>query len=165
MQEKVTQLLEQALEKNKSLFLIDLRISESNQIMVVIDGDNGVTLKDCIAVSREIEHNLDREETDFSLEVTSAGVSEPLTLVRQYKKMFEMEGVDLTFQKEAISLIARQAIDRKLGARGLRLIMEDLMLEYLFELPSRHDMDELVITADMVGNKNPKFTVLEEKAG
>ncbi len=86
MRGKVTRLLEQALEKNKSLFLIDLSISEANQIRVILDGDNGVTVEDCITVSREIEHNLDREEQDFSLEVMSAGVSEPLEIPRQYKK-------------------------------------------------------------------------------
>ena len=86
MQEKVLPLLEQALADNPSLFLIDVSISENNQIRVIIDGDNGVTVEDCIAVSRAIEHNLDRETEDFSLEVMSAGVSEPLTLPRQYKK-------------------------------------------------------------------------------
>ncbi len=86
MRGKVTRFLEQALEKNKSLFLIDLSISEANQIRVILDGDNGVTVEDCITVSREIEHNLDREEQDFSLEVMSAGVSEPLEIPRQYKK-------------------------------------------------------------------------------
>jgi ribosome maturation factor RimP len=86
MREKVAQLLESALEENSSLFLIDLNISEDNQIRVILDGDKGVTVEDCIAVSRQIEHNLDREEYDFSLEVMSSGVSEPLTLPRQYKK-------------------------------------------------------------------------------
>jgi len=86
-------------------------------------------------------------------------------LVRQYKKMFEMEGVELTLQPEAITMIARKAIERKLGARGLRLIMEDLMLDYLFELPSRQDLTELVVTEDMVSNKYIPFPVLEEKAG
>lgn len=86
MREKVAELLENALEENKSLFLIDLNISEDNQIRVILDGDKGVTVEDCIAVSRAIEHNLDREEYDFSLEVMSAGVSEPLTWPRQYKK-------------------------------------------------------------------------------
>lgn len=84
--EKVTQLLNEALESNKSLFLIDFNITEGNQIRVIIDGDQGVTVKDCIAVSRGIEHNLDREEYDFSLDVASAGVSEPLSNKRQYKK-------------------------------------------------------------------------------
>lgn len=86
MREKVAELLKNALDENKSLFLIDLNISEDNQIRVILDGDKGVTVEDCIAVSREIEHNLDREEHDFSLEVMSSGVSEPLTLPRQYKK-------------------------------------------------------------------------------
>lgn len=86
MRERVAQLLETALTENQSLFLIDLNITEDNQIRVILDGDKGVTVEDCIAVSRQIEHNLDREEYDFSLEVMSSGVSEPLTLPRQYKK-------------------------------------------------------------------------------
>jgi len=86
MQKKVTELLNRALDNNKSLFLIDFSILNGNQIRVIIDGDHGVTVKDCIAVSREIEHNLDREEVDFSLDVASAGVSEPLVNTRQYIK-------------------------------------------------------------------------------
>ena len=86
MKEKVKKLLDKALEDNKSLFLIEFKISEGNQIKVIIDGDQGVTVNDCIAVSRAIEHNIDREETDFSLDVASAGVSEPLSMPRQYKK-------------------------------------------------------------------------------
>jgi len=86
MREKVTQLVNDALAENPDLFLIDLIFSADNKIAVVLDGDNGITVKDCIKMSRAIEHNLDREEEDFSLEVMSAGVSEPLTLPRQYKK-------------------------------------------------------------------------------
>jgi ribosome maturation factor RimP len=86
MREKVEQLVQQALENNPSLFLLDLNVSDANHIRVVIDGDNGVTVEDCMNVSREIEHNLDRDEVDFSLEVMSAGVSEPLQLARQYRK-------------------------------------------------------------------------------
>ncbi len=71
-----------------SFFLIDLDINASNKIMVTLDGDNGVTLQDCIDVSRAIEHNLDREEEDFSLEVASAGAASPLQQPRQYKKMW-----------------------------------------------------------------------------
>ncbi len=86
LKEQVLQLLNQALDKNKSLFLIDFKITGDNQIRVIIDGDQGVTVNDCIAVSREIEHNLDRDELDFSLDVASAGVLEPLTEIRQYIK-------------------------------------------------------------------------------
>ena len=86
MRGKVETLLKDALDERPELFLIDLNISEANQIRVIIDGDEGVSVQDCIDVSRAIEHNLDREEQDFSLEVLSAGVSEPLTMVRQYQK-------------------------------------------------------------------------------
>jgi ribosome maturation factor RimP len=86
MHKKVMSLLEAALAENPSLFLIDLDISSTNHIKVIIDGDEGVKVEDCILVSRAIEGELDREEEDFSLEVLSAGVSEPLKLVRQYKK-------------------------------------------------------------------------------
>jgi ribosome maturation factor RimP len=84
--EKVVELLNEGLKDKPSVFLIDINIDSSNKIMVTLDGDNGVTLQDCIDISRAIEHNLDREEQDFSLEVASAGVSTPLKLVRQYKK-------------------------------------------------------------------------------
>lgn len=84
--EKVNNLLQEVLSENPSLFLISKEISAGNKIVVVIDGDNGVTLNDCMKVSRHIEHNLDREEEDFSLEVYSSGVSEGLTHIRQYKK-------------------------------------------------------------------------------
>jgi ribosome maturation factor RimP len=90
MKEKVKKLLDKALEDNKSLFLIEFKILEGNQIKVIIDGDQGVTVNDCIAVSRAIEHNIDREETDFSLDVASAGVSEPLSIPRQYKKILDV---------------------------------------------------------------------------
>lgn len=86
MRGKVAGLLEEVLEENKSLFLIDLSVSENNKITVILDGDNGVTVEDCMLVSRAIEHNLDREKEDFSLEVMSSGVSEPLKIPRQYKK-------------------------------------------------------------------------------
>ena len=84
--EKVTKLLDKALEENESIFLIDFSISPSNKIKITLDGDHGVTLQDCINFSRAIEHNLDREEEDFSLEVESAGAASPIVLPRQYNK-------------------------------------------------------------------------------
>ncbi|RLD29954.1 MAG: ribosome assembly cofactor RimP [Bacteroidetes bacterium] len=82
----VKALLDKSLEQRKDLFLIDFDVLEGNSIRVVIDGDNGVLVEDCMYVSRAIEHNLDREEHDFSLEVTSAGAATPLSNDRQYKK-------------------------------------------------------------------------------
>jgi len=66
--------------------LIELKFLANNKIYVEVDGDNGVSLKECIRISREIEHNLDREEEDFSLEVTSPDVANPLKVKRQYIK-------------------------------------------------------------------------------
>ncbi len=84
--EKVNNLLEQGLQEKPSIFLIDLVITDAFKVIVTIDGDHGVVLQDCIDISRVIEHNLDREEQDFSLEVASVGVGSPLKIVRQYKK-------------------------------------------------------------------------------
>lgn len=79
-------MLDKALEEHPSLFLIDFTVGGDNTIKVVLDGDKGVTLQDCMDVSRAIEHNLDREEGDFSLEVASAGATTPLKMPRQYTK-------------------------------------------------------------------------------
>jgi ribosome maturation factor RimP len=84
--EKVTILLDQALEERQDLFLLSCDVSEANSIKIIIDGDNGVLVEDCMFISRAIEHNLDREEQDFSLEVASAGATTPFTHKRQYKK-------------------------------------------------------------------------------
>jgi ribosome maturation factor RimP len=86
LKDKVKMLLDQGLESDTSLFLIDFDITSDNKIRVVIDGDHGVTVEDCIKISRAIEHNLDREEVDFALEVTSAGATSPMVMPRQYKK-------------------------------------------------------------------------------
>lgn len=86
MEEKVAKLLEEALENRPELFLISMEIRPGNNIRIIIDGDESVSIEDCIEISRAIEHNLDREAEDFSLEVLSAGVSEPLQMKRQYDK-------------------------------------------------------------------------------
>lgn len=86
LKDKVKTLLNEALDQDESLFLIDFSMGADNGISVVLDGDNGVSVQDCMKVSRAIEHNLDREEEDFSLTVTSAGAASPLVNPRQYKK-------------------------------------------------------------------------------
>jgi ATP-dependent Clp protease ATP-binding subunit ClpX len=85
-------------------------------------------------------------------------------LVKQYQKMFEFENVSLKFSEEALHAIASLAIERKIGARGLRLIMEDLMLDVMYELPSQKKVKEFIITKEMVENKEIVFKLLE-KAG
>ncbi|GAA4938054.1 ribosome assembly cofactor RimP [Algibacter agarivorans] len=85
----VTDLLETALIERPDLFLIEFSVGSDNHIKIIIDGDNGVLVEDCMFISRAIEHNLDREEQDFSLEVMSCGATEPLVNKRQYKKNLE----------------------------------------------------------------------------
>ncbi|UYW00778.1 ribosome assembly cofactor RimP [Flavobacterium agricola] len=84
--EQVNSLLQAALEQREDLFLVSLTISEANKIQIIIDGDNGVSIQDCIDVSRAVEHNLDREEVDFELEVASYGALTAFSLPRQFAK-------------------------------------------------------------------------------
>ncbi len=84
MKEKVEQLIAEGVQ-GTDIFLVKLTVSSNNDINVLLDSDAGLTLENCRTVSRAIESNLDREEEDFSLTVSSAGVGEPLVL-RQYKK-------------------------------------------------------------------------------
>ena len=85
-QELVKKLIDEAVEENPSLFLVDWSISTDNSIEILVDGDEGLSIEEIVRISRHVEHNLDREEDDFSLNVSSAGVGNPLTLPRQYKK-------------------------------------------------------------------------------
>lgn len=85
-QEEVKQRIDEAILENPSLFLVEWKISADNAIEVLVDGDEGVTIDEIVRISRHIEHNLDREEYDFSLNVATAGVGNHLVLPRQYKK-------------------------------------------------------------------------------
>ena len=88
--EKITSLIEQRIE-GTDVFLVKLSVSTSNAIKVVVDADSGVSIEKCIAISRHIEHNLNRDEEDFSLEVTSFGLGEALVLPRQYQKNLDRD--------------------------------------------------------------------------
>jgi ribosome maturation factor RimP len=85
-QTKVRDLVEEALALNESLYLIDLVISENNKIQITVDGDNGVPLSECIRISRSVDDQFDREEEDFSLEVSTPDIAHPLKVNRQYIK-------------------------------------------------------------------------------
>ncbi|MGY2746172.1 ATP-dependent Clp protease ATP-binding subunit ClpX [Arthrobacter sp. UYCu723] len=74
-------------------------------------------------------------------------------LVKQYQKMFQLDGVELVFEDEALNTIAEQALERGTGARGLRAIMEEVLLPVMFDLPSRDDVASVVITEEVVSKK------------
>jgi ATP-dependent Clp protease ATP-binding subunit ClpX len=85
-------------------------------------------------------------------------------LAKQYQRMFEFEDVTLTFTEDALEAIAERAITRGIGARGLRAIMEDFMLEIMYKLPGESDVKECVITRKVVENEVDPLTVMR-KAG
>ena len=83
------------------------------------------------------------------------------SLLKQYEKLFRMDGVSLEFGEGALEAVAHLAIERNTGARGLRAIMENLMTSIMYEIPSRPDIDKVVITADTVNCKAPATYVLK----
>ena len=87
-------------------------------------------------------------------------------LVKQYQKMFELEGIGLTFDADAIAAIAAKTLNRNTGARGLRSIIESTMRDIMFEIPSRTDVREVVITAECIEDGVPPLLLLhaEERA-
>jgi ATP-dependent Clp protease ATP-binding subunit ClpX len=85
-------------------------------------------------------------------------------LTKQYSKLFEMESVHLKFTEEALRAIARDAMKRKSGARGLRAIMENIMLEIMYDMPSQPDIKEVVISEDVVEKHDPPIVVYTKAA-
>ncbi|MFC7346678.1 ribosome assembly cofactor RimP [Chryseobacterium zhengzhouense] len=120
-------LLNDFLETRKDLFLIDLKISAGDDITVILDGDNGVSVQDCLDASRAIEFNMDREEHDFGLQVMSAGLSEPLAIPRQFQKNIgreievllndstKTEGELVKADEEKITLLLRYRKPKDIG--------------------------------------------------
>ena len=111
----VTQLIEERIE-GTDIFIVDVDISAGNKISITLDADEGLSIEKCMSVSRNVEHNLDREEEDFSLEVASFGLSNPLQMPRQFQKyigkkvvvvtneMKKLEGTLLTFDDNGLDI-------------------------------------------------------------
>ena len=86
-------------------------------------------------------------------------------MVRQYSYLLGLDGIDLTFEPAALKLIAKQSIDRKSGARGLRAIVENILMDTMFDLPSRTDVKSVIITEKAVlGKEAPKLVLEGEEA-
>lgn len=103
-------------------------------------------------------------------ELDEAALIEILTkpknaILKQYAKLFDYEGVKVTFTDEAARAIAREALSRKVGARGLRMIIEELMLDLMYHVPGNKKVKDIVITDAMVKNRDLTLPVLLEKAG
>ena len=86
------------------------------------------------------------------------------SLVKQYQKLFEIDGVELVFEQEALEAIVDKAIERKTGARGLRSIIEEIMRDIMFEIPSNPNIEKCIITkATVSDNAEPKIVINENK--
>jgi len=139
--EHVENLLKKSLEENPELFLINFVISSDNKIKIVLDGDNSVSLKDCIKVSRAIEHNLDRETLDFGLEVASVVADEPLIKTRQYlknigRKLFvkdmtgkNHEGILTSVNENEILIEWKERQPKKIG-KGKETVIKNKSLSF-----------------------------------
>jgi ATP-dependent Clp protease ATP-binding subunit ClpX len=89
-------------------------------------------------------------------------LSEPKNaLIKQYKKLFEMDNVELEFEQEALDSIAKEAIKRNTGARGLRSIIEDTMKEIMFDIPSNEQVSKVIVNADTIKTRNPQLVLAE----
>lgn len=138
---RVEQLLNDFLAARPELFLIELKISTDDNITVILDGDRNLTLQDCLDASRAIESNLDREERDFGLQVTSPGLSEPLNFPRQYKKNIgrkldillndfsKIEG-ELVFADEEKIVLKLEYKRPKLIGKGKENVVEEREIPY-----------------------------------
>ncbi len=84
-------------------------------------------------------------------------------LVKQYQRLFEMEDVQLTFTDEALLAIAKRAIERKTGARGLRSILEDILLDTMFEIPGLRGVEEVVVNEDAINRDGEPLLIYADK--
>ena len=85
-------------------------------------------------------------------------------IIKQYQRLFEFENVRLKFSDDALKAISRQAMARKVGARGLRMILEELMLDLMYHLPSQKKVKEFEVTREMVEKRSVTLAMME-KAG
>jgi ATP-dependent Clp protease ATP-binding subunit ClpX len=84
-------------------------------------------------------------------------------LVKQYQRLFEMENTSLTFQDEALNVVAKRAIERRTGARGLRSILEAILLDTMFDLPGLDSVEQVVIGPDVVDGKSRPLYIYSER--
>jgi ATP-dependent Clp protease ATP-binding subunit ClpX len=84
-------------------------------------------------------------------------------LTKQYRKLFDMEGVELEFREDALAAVAKRAMERKTGARGLRTILESVLLDTMYELPSAVDATKVVVDEAVVTGENKPYVIYESE--
>ena len=122
-------------------FIVDISVKPGNKIIVLLDNDKGVSIADCVAMSRHIESNLDREKDDFELNVMSPGLSEPFKILRQYQKNIDkyvdvvtkenkkLTGKLLSATEDGI-LLETKSKERVEGKKGKQEIINNIQLTF-----------------------------------
>ncbi len=134
VKEKAYKLLEEKLKERPDIFLIDFEVSDNNNINIVLDGDQGVKVQDLVDFSRAIEHNMDREEEDFALTVSSFDISKAFNHIRQYKKNLsrsikvkteegEKEGKLIDVEDDGITIEYKMRVPKETG-KGKQTIVK-----------------------------------------
>ncbi|MGI9527879.1 MAG: ribosome assembly cofactor RimP [Weeksellaceae bacterium] len=137
---KVKNLIDEAIAENESLYLVDWSISTGNQIQVLIDGDKGLSIDEVVRISRHIDQNLDREEEDFSLTVSSPGLDRPLSMPRQYQKNIgrllkvktksgEIKGEIIAATNDSVTLQWKQREPKPVG-KGKHTVQKEEEIPY-----------------------------------
>ncbi|MFT5666615.1 MAG: ribosome maturation factor RimP [Vicingaceae bacterium] len=116
---EIVQLVSEKIEGTE-YYIVDINVSASNQIRVEIDGDKGVKINDCVDISRHIEGNYDREEVDFELTVSSAGMDQPFKITRQYQRYVGREVETKTTTGEKLKGILVSADDNAIVLEVIR---------------------------------------------
>jgi len=121
-------------ELNNELYIVDILIGTTNTIKVEVDGLKGLSIKDCVSISRNIEHNLDREEEDFELEVTSPGLDKPFKVDEQYQKNLGKTVVVKTNQGEELKGELKEACQDRIVVEAKKRIQEGKRKKTIQEL-------------------------------
>ncbi len=138
--DKIQKLADEKLVEGTN-FIVDIAVKTGNKIIVLLDNDNGVSIGDCVAMSRHIESNLDREADDFELNVMSPGLSEPFKILRQYQKNIgkhvdvvtkegkKLSGKLLKAEESGIELETK-VTETVAGKKGKQLIINNINLTF-----------------------------------
>jgi ribosome maturation factor RimP len=125
--EELQKIIEQYLQDTDK-FVVELKVKPGNNITVLIDSDSGITIDDCVALTRHIESQYDREVEDYNLMVSSAGLGQPLKLLRQYVKIFgkevEVELLDKSLVKGTLLAADEEKITIKIKSKIKKEIIE-----------------------------------------
>lgn len=138
--DRIQKIAEEKLVESTN-FIVDIAVKPGNKIIVLLDNDNGVSISDCVAMSRHIESNLDREAEDFELNVMSPGLSEPFKILRQYQKNIGKQIDVVTKEGKKISgkllkasnleiVLESKSKERLAGKKGKQLIINNINLTF-----------------------------------